>query len=76
MAKAPPPKRGTKGAPPAAEEATSNLNIGVREDLVPLNFKVPAEFRRRFKIYASERDMSMKELLERSFQAYQEVSDE
>lgn len=37
------------------------------EHLVCLNFKVPFEFRRQFKVYAAERGMKMTELLEALF---------
>jgi len=61
--------RGTKGsAPPLAEPSQATIQA---EDLVALNFKVPAEFRRAFKLYATERGLSMVELLRRAFAAYQ-----
>jgi hypothetical protein len=66
MAKIAKPK-GTKGKPVA--QTTDNLDT---EDLVGLNFKVPASFRREFRTYASEHDMSMRELLEKAFEAYRE----
>ena len=34
----------------------------------PMNFKVPAQFHREFKIYAVQHGMSMVELLQQSFQ--------
>lgn len=37
----------------------------------PLNFRVSAEFRRRFKIYAAAHDLSLSELLERAFDAFE-----
>lgn len=36
----------------------------------PLNFRVPAEFRRRFKTYAAQHDMKLNELLYKAFDAY------
>lgn len=38
--------------------------------LSPLNFRVPASFRREFKTYAAGHDMKLNELLRRSFEAY------
>lgn len=46
---------------------TSNESKGVGE---PLNFRVPAEFRRKFKTYAAQNDMKLNELLYKSFEAY------
>jgi len=40
--------------------------------LEPLNFKVPASFRRAFKTYAASHDLKLNELLQRSFAAYRE----
>ena len=42
------------------------------ELLVSLNFKVPAKFRREFKIYATQSGRTMKELLLEAFQALRE----
>ena len=36
----------------------------------PLNFRVPADFRRRFKTYAAQHDMKLNELLYKAFEAY------
>jgi len=38
--------------------------------LSPLNFRVPANFRREFKTYAARHDLKLNELLRRSFEAY------
>ena len=73
MADVPPPKRGTKGAPPTERETMRNLNITESAELAPLNFKVSPSFRREFKTYASRLGISMKQLLERSFMEYQEA---
>jgi hypothetical protein len=35
----------------------------------PLNFRVSADFRRRFRVYAASHDMSLSELLEAAFEA-------
>lgn len=41
--------------------------------LSPLNFRVPAKFRREFKTYAAGHDMKLNELLRRSFEAYRKA---
>lgn len=41
--------------------------------LSPLNFRVPADFRREFKTYAAQHDLKLNELLRRSFQAYRRM---
>lgn len=62
----PPPS--TKGAPPALNEVSvSNLTKLEAASDVPLNFKVPPEFRRDMKGYATEKDLSMKEVLIKAF---------
>ena len=38
--------------------------------LSPLNFRVPASFRREFKTYAAQHDMKLNELLRRSFEVF------
>jgi hypothetical protein len=55
-----PPARRAKAEP--AEEKEANL--------APLNFRIPASFRREFKIYAATHDLKLNELLRRSFEAY------
>jgi hypothetical protein len=57
--------KGTKGQPVA--QTTDNLET---EDMTTLNFKVPRTFKRDFKTYATEQDMSMRELLEKAFEMY------
>ena len=48
-------------APAAADEGNS----------LPLNFRVPSDFRRRFKMFAAANDMKLNELLYRSFEQYE-----
>ena len=59
--------KGTKGQP--VTQTTDNLES---EELAPLNFKVSKSFKRDFKTYASERDISMRELLEKAFRQYRD----
>jgi len=67
MAKVPPPKRSTKGAPPVATLAVNNLDKPEGGSLKPLNFKVSSEFHREFKAYAATHGISMVELLREGF---------
>ena len=69
------PARGNrKGAPPVIEEASNNLTnltvrkTGLRKDL---NFKVDPDFKRSFKTFATENDLSMHDLLIKIFEYYQ-----
>lgn len=47
----------------AAPESESNS--------MPLNFRVPGEFRRRFRTFAAERDLKLNELLRLAFDEYE-----
>ena len=69
-----------KGAPPKAEDASNIMtSVPTLKPAVPkekvtrkdLNFKVPADFKKRFKNFATNQDMSMLELLIKSFEAYE-----
>ena len=44
--------------------------------LAPLNFRVPAVFRREFKTYAARHDLKLNELLRRSCEAYRQAQGE
>ncbi|MCF8243864.1 MAG: hypothetical protein K9J37_01890 [Saprospiraceae bacterium] len=70
MAKISKPTTNRKGAPPPEFEARINLSRNSDQDLRPLNFKVPAAFKREFKAYANEMDMSMVSLLVTCFEHY------
>ena len=72
MAKISKPIRATKGIPPVELEASRNLTKAEDSDLSPLNFKVPADFKRAFKTYAAQMDISMVDLLQRCFDSYKE----
>ena len=66
MAKAP-----IKGKPIKPGSDLSVLTFTNHEGadaFTPLNFRVPAQFHREFKIYAVQHGMSMVELLQQSFQ--------
>ena len=57
----------TRAAAPAAAPAPA----GEEGNSLPLNFRVPADFRRRFKMYAAAHDMKLNELLYRAFNDYE-----
>ena len=63
------PAAPTKDMPTrAAAPATAEEDKGGEGE--PLNFRVSAEFRRRFKTYAAQNDMKLKDLLYKAFEAY------
>jgi hypothetical protein len=55
-------------APPIAVAQSAPA---LEENLVPLNFRVPATFKRKFKTYAASHDMFLTDLLKVSFEAYE-----
>ena len=70
-----------KGLPPTEIEASNNIGevkktsenlngsavkVG-KEEIKPLNFKIPNSFRKRFKNYAVNHDVTMSELLVNCF---------
>lgn len=72
MAKVPPPKRSAKGTPPSPVIALANLDRPEPTALTPMNFKVPEEFHREFKLYAVQHGMSMVDLLQQAFQRFKQ----
>ena len=73
MAKIPAPtKPKGKGTPPSTSATVGNLDKAEPTRLTPLNFKVPAEFRREFKTYAAQHDLSLSKLLQESFRVLKE----
>ena len=64
------PKTPTKGKPLKSGSEPSVLtftNLDEPDAATPLNFRVPAQFHREFKLYAVQHGMSMVELLQQSF---------
>ena len=64
-----------KGTPPKETEASNNLTVYKEEiasqrDIRPLNFKVDNGFRKRFKNFATNNDMTMSDLLVRCFEEF------
>ncbi len=55
-------------APPhsAAEEPDAEAGVSV-----PLNFRVPASFRRRFRVFAARHDLKLSDLLRLAFDEYE-----
>lgn len=70
MVKIAPPARKRKGLPPAEEITSTNLSKVSDTDLVAVNFKVPAEFRKTFKQYAAELGIPMTDLLIQAVEDY------
>jgi hypothetical protein len=68
----PPPKKSSKGEPPPTEETRANLGKPEPGNVVDLNFKVPAEFRKNFKIASVEQGMTQAAFLKEIFRFWQE----
>lgn len=68
-----PPRKNRKGIPPVLEDASNNLTnlpvkkTGIRKDL---NFKVDPDFKKEFKNFATNNDLSMHDLLIKVFNFY------
>lgn len=56
------PSRSIKTIPVETDEANN----------VPLNFRVTADLRRRFRMFAAAHDLKLNELLRRAFDAYEQ----
>jgi hypothetical protein len=69
---APAPDMPGRGTPAAAPAPPAGLSPQAERGLAPLNFRVPAAFRREFKTYAARHDLKLNELLRLSFAAYRE----
>jgi len=72
----PAPDMPGRGAAPVGDPATPappRASDGEGQGLSPLNFRVPASFRREFKTYAAGHDLKLNELLRRSFEAYRKA---
>ena len=67
--KPPPPPRRTnpKGIPPKRVEAKINLVKPEPGEIVALNFRVPAEFKRDFKIASATLGITQSKLLQQAF---------
>lgn len=65
-----PSKLQRKGIPPKTEYASRNLSKPLDEELVALNFRVPAEFRKRIKQYALDHNTTGLEVMMRAVEKY------
>ncbi len=63
----PPRNRPNKGEPPKPGQTRANLDTPPPSELANLNFKVPADFKRDFKIAAAQKGISQVELLQQVF---------
>jgi len=70
----PPPPRKTdpKGQPPQKSETKTNLAKPEPSEIVALNFRVPAEFKRDYKIAAATLGITQSELLQQTFRFWQQ----
>lgn len=70
-----PAKKKTLPGPPTAEESSAsagNLEKPEPSELVPMNFKVSAEFRKQYRTLAAMNDVSMTDILKESFDLYRQ----
>lgn len=67
MATNTPPPPTKKGEPPARTETRRNLSKPQPEKIVALNFRVPAEFKKEFKIASATNGITQSELLQQAF---------
>ena len=65
-----PPKPSGKGVPPQPLNMVGNLDKPESEDMLPLNFKPPAAFKREYKLFAAQIGKTMLEVLQESFELY------
>ena len=69
----PPPNRNnSKGEPPNRGETKENFTKSEPLKIVALNFRVPAEFKREFKIASAITCITQSELLQRAFKLWKE----
>jgi hypothetical protein len=73
----PPAAANTSAPPKAAARATARAKaapVAVPDakeaNFTPLNFRIPATFRREFRTYAATHDLKLNELLRLCFEAY------
>ena len=68
-----PKRKKVERTPPPLETPTpNNLTKPAKGELVNLNLSVTGDFRKEYKTYAVDHDMSMAELLRRSFEVYKQ----
>jgi hypothetical protein len=71
MAKVPPLKdlAARKGEPPVQSAIVHNLERPDPAEMMNLNFKVTAEFKREFRMYAAAHHLSLVQVLYQAFEA-------
>jgi len=65
-----PSKLQRKGTPPKTEDASNTLSMPLDEELVALNFRVPAEFRKRIKQYALDHNTTGLDVMMKAVEKY------
>lgn len=68
----PPKKASTKGEPPAKVETKHNLSKPDLGKVVALNFRVPASFKKDFKIAAASHGITQSDLLQQAFEEWRQ----
>lgn len=63
----PPPPKTKKGEPPERTETRRNLSKPQPAKIVALNFRVPSEFKKDFKIASATNGITQSELLQQAF---------
>lgn len=66
-------KPNSKGAPPAPAQSSvvgNNTSKPEAGEQVPLNFRVPAEMRREFRVFSAEHDINQVEMLKEMWEMY------
>jgi hypothetical protein len=69
---APPTRAGTKGESPVRVETRGNLAKPEPTSAVALNFRVPAAFKKDFKIAAATHGVTQSDLLQQAFVAWRQ----
>lgn len=59
-----------KGTAKASTGVQTRPEPSSNEEIQQLNLKVPAALKREIKVYATEHDLTMTELLQRAFEVY------
>ena len=70
--KTPPPPKTKKGEPPAHRDVRGNLSQPEDGESVALNFRVPAWFKKEFKVTAATHGLTQSNLLHQAFDAWKE----
>lgn len=67
-----PPLKSGKGEPPLRNQTRNNLSKPSPGDNTALNFRVPSEFKKDFKIAAASQGITQSELLRQAFMQWKE----